>query len=350
MTDDAYLFPQYYPFHCWDNPTPENCGGSAREFLNLLNGPAHIIIRGDDSSRCRVVVTLQHGNEPSGLVALFHLLQKNVRPAVDIHCLIPSVDAAKKAPGFFYRTLPNQRDLNRCYKAPFGDDPQQRLAQGILATIIALQPEAVVDVHNTSGSGPSFGVTTFIDSRHDALVSLFTQRMIVTDLGLGALMEISEAIVPTVTIECGGAQDSESHLMAEEGLQNFFTRANVLSPPAADFALDFFYNPIRLEVTPPAVIAYNNNPVDGADITLLPTLEHYNFGFVPAGTELGFIRGSLGERLTAKNSDGEETLYDNFIVEQGRLKTARTLKLFMVTSNPEIALSDCLFYLVVADC
>ena len=53
-------------------------------------------------------------------------------------------------------------------------------------------PEAVIDLHNTSGSGPSFGVCTHMDRQHDALVSLFTQRLIVSNLGLGALMEISE--------------------------------------------------------------------------------------------------------------------------------------------------------------
>jgi hypothetical protein len=66
--------------------------------------------------------------------------------------------------------------------------PFRRLAEEILEILYMHQPEAVVDLHNKSGSGPSFGVCTFMDRRHDALVSLFTRRMIVSNLRLGALM------------------------------------------------------------------------------------------------------------------------------------------------------------------
>lgn len=356
MTDATptgmYPFPQCWPFHCWhfhNTPATDDCGQTPVEFLSMMTGPAHLYIRGRDSARCRMVVTLLHGNEPSGLIGIHRLLKQGTTPAVDIHCLIPGVLAAREAPGFFYRMRPGERDLNRCFRPPFDDNPQSQLARGILDTIAALQPEAVIDIHNTSGSGPSFGVTTFMDARHDALVSLFTQRMIVTELALGALMEISESMVPTVTIECGGAQDEEAHRKAEDGLREYCTRNDVLSPPAADFALDFFHNPVRLEALPPATIAYQDQPSEQADITLLPTLEHHNFGFIEADTLLGFLRGNLDDLLTARDSLGRQTLRDNFTLEQGVLKTARRLKLFMVTSNPEIALKDCLFYLVPAE-
>lgn len=340
---------KFYPFHYWHSPSADEVGGSATDFLHRLNGPAHVYIPGKDPSRSRVVVTLLHGNEPSGLFAVYRLLQEQTRPAVDLHCFIASVAAAKEPPGFFYRMLPDEADLNRCFKPPYTDSPQSRLARGILDTLEQFQPEAVIDIHNTSGSGPAFGVTTFMDPRHEALVSLFTQRIIVTDLSLGALMEISETRYPTVTVECGGAQDSESKLLAEEGLREFACRNDVLTAPSADFSLEFFYNPVRLELRPGATISYREEASPHHDLTLLPQIEHYNFGFIETGTPLGYIAKELACTLTAINSRGEEMLSEYFAVaEGGRLVPSQRLKLFMVTTNPEIARKDCLLYLVPA--
>lgn len=348
MNSPADKRSRYYPFHYWHSPSADEVGGSATEFLRRLNGPAHIYIPGEDSGRCRAVITLLHGNEPSGFFAVYDLLQKQIRPAVDLHCFIASVAAAKEPPGFFYRMLPGTADLNRCFKPPYTDSPQSRLAKGILDTLEQFQPEAVIDIHNTSGSGPAFGVTTFMDPRHEALVSLFTQRIIVTDLSLGALMEISETRFPTVTVECGGAQDTESNLLAEEGLLEFACRKDVLTPQATDFTLDFFYNPVRLELRKDATVTYREQASPVHDLTLFPEVEHYNFGFIDAGTPLGYLGTDIQRTLSAVNSRGEEKLLEFFAVEEGRLVPSQTLKLFMVTTNPEIARSDCLFYLVPA--
>lgn len=339
---------RFYPFHYWHAPSIDDIGATATEFLQRLEGPTQVYIPGEDSSRCRVVVTLLHGNEPSGFFAVYHLLRNQVRPAVDLHCFVASVAAAREPPGFFYRMLPGEMDLNRCFKPPYTDSPQSRLAKGILDTLEQLQPEAVIDIHNTSGSGPAFGVTTFMDPRHEALVSLFTQRIIVTGLSLGALMEISESRFPTVTVECGGAQDAESHLLAREGLVQFACRSDVLTPQTADFSLDFFYDPLRLELRQNATLTYSEQASPLHDLTLVPQVEHYNFGFVDAGTTLGYMADSIQATLTLESSTGEERLTEFFEVVEGRLVPRQTLKLFMVTTNPEIARSDCLFYLVPA--
>lgn len=338
----------HYAFDYWHAPSAQAVGGSATEFLHKLKGPTHVFIPGRDPSRCRAVVTLQHGNEPSGFIGLYHLIRKQIKPAVDLHCFIASVAAAQRAPGFFYRMLPGEDDLNRCFKSPYGDSAQSRLAKGLLDTLGQFQPEAIIDVHNTSGSGPAFGVTTFMDPRHEALVSLFTHRIIVTDLSLGALMEISEVRFPTVTVECGGAQDLEAHRLAEEGLIEFARRDDVLTPPPADFALEFFYNPMRLELRQGASICYRDSPSPEHDVTLPPQVEHLNFGFVDAGISLGFVGTDMPSVLSARDSHGAEMLERFFIEKEGRLLAREQLKLFMVTTNAEIARTDCLFYFVPA--
>ncbi len=278
-------------FHYWKNPSPEEIGQSTLEFLKRLPGPTHIHVEGQDPTRCRAVTTLLHGNEPSGLHAVFTLLRLQIRPVVDIHYFIPSVDAARQAPCFVYRMLPHQKDLNRCFGKPFGDSKQDKLAADLIAKLERYRPECVIDIHNTSGSGPSFGVTTFMDARHDALVSLFTHRMIVTDLKLGALMEISETLMPTVTIECGGAQDPESDKMASDGLLKYVTYPDVLNQENLDISLEFFHNPLRLELRENRDIAFGDHSLLEIGITLLPDIENHNFGYVEPDTLLGFVAG-----------------------------------------------------------
>ena len=336
-------------FHYWKNPEPEAAGESIVEFLHRLHGPTHIHITGNDPSRCRAVVTLLHGNEPSGLYAVYQTLRQEIRPAIDIHLFIASVDAALQAPGFIYRMLPLHKDLNRCFKPPYGDTEQDLLAQKLIETLQQLNPECVIDIHNTSGSSPSFGVTTFMDARHDALVSLFTHRMIITDLSLGSLMEISETMMPTVTIECGGAQDNESHLLATEGLFKYVSYEDVLSIGHTDMSLEFFHNPLRLELAEGSDIAYGDHSLISDGVTLLPELENYNFGLVDPDVKLGFVSGELADKLTAKDTEQQERLSDYFELRDGELYPSQTLKLFMVTSNPEIARKDCLFYFVTPD-
>lgn len=336
-------------FHHWKNPEHQSIGDTALEFLRLLSGPTHIHITGKDSSRCRAVVTLLHGNEPSGLYAIHEMLRQQLKPAVDIHYFIPSVDAAKQAPGFIYRMLPHHKDLNRCFKPPYSDSEQDLLAQELLRILARLAPECVIDIHNTSGSSPAFGVTTFTDDRHDALVSLFTHRMIVTDIILGSLMEISETMMPTVTIECGGAQDPESNLLATEGLHKYISYGEVLTVGHTDMSLEFFHNPLRLELTEGADIAFGNHCLLDDGVTLIPEIEHFNFGFVTPATRLGFVSTELSNCLSARDAEGTEKLLDYFQLLDGELYPTRRLKLFMVTTNLEIARKDCLFYLVEAD-
>ncbi len=345
-------------FHHWHDPDPHAIGATAVEFLHRLQGPTCIHLTGGDRGRCRVVATLLHGNEPSGLFALFELLRLGLRPAVNLLCFIPSVDAAKRPPGFSHRMLPRHKDLNRC----FGDPPEHfpggtevdRIAREMMELIDQARPECVVDIHNTSGSSPSFGISTVMAPRHAALIALFTQRMIITDLRLDSLMERTRSDMPIVTIECGGAWDRESALLAGEGLRRYFSLEDVFEAGStglagpAEMPLEYFHHPMRLELAEGSAIAYGEHSLVEDGVTLLPSVENHNFGQVCADTPLGFVAGELGDKLRLRNGGGAGAVGDYFRLEQGRLYPRRRLKLFMVTTNPEIARKDCVFYLTEA--
>tara|TARA_R110002110_G_scaffold91264_2_gene237438 strand:- start:56381 stop:57415 length:1035 start_codon:yes stop_codon:yes gene_type:complete len=323
-------------------------GANVQAFLNKLGGPACLLLEGEDSSRTRAFVTLLHGNEPSGAMALQRWLASGQRPAVNVVCIVASVAAALEEPVFTHRMLPRARDLNRCFRPPF-DDAQGALAEEILEILRLHRPEAIVDMHNTSGSGPSFGVCTHMDRHHDALVSLFTQRLIVSYLDLGALMEISEQSCPTVTVEVGGRQDDAAHELAYEGLCRYFTESDVLRPQQTDWGLELLRDPIRLELNEHITLTYADQPCANYDITLKPDIEHHNFGGVTPETLLGWAQGPERHLFTALDVGGQCAVTRLVRITDGELYPAQPLKLFMITNNAAIAESDCLFYAVRND-
>jgi hypothetical protein len=330
----------------WHKPAPEQLGATVLEFLEILAGPVCLVIPGRDASRSRFLVTLLHGNEPSGATALHRwLLSGREAPAVDMYCVVMNVEAALARPPFSFRQLPQCRDLNRCFCEPFHDVPGE-LARSLLTLIHRLRPEALIDIHNTSGMGPSFGVAVNYDRKHDALVSLFTERLVITDLRLGALMELSERDVPTVTIECGGAQDPESHLIAYDGLMRYISAKNLFSVEPSAWPIEVLHNPVRLELDTCLVIAYAEQSLSDVDICLRVDIENFNFGEVNADTPLGWINTRAWQRIRVVNSRGDNLRDEYLRCDQGRLYPATRLKLFMITLNPDIALSDCLFYAV----
>ena len=335
-------------FNFIKNPLATDIGNNVEEFLRSLAGPTCFFLEGEDDTRTRALVTLLHGNEPSGAMALFRWLKSCERPAVNVVCIIASVAAALEPPLFSHRMLPRARDLNRCFRPPF-DDAQGALAEEILEILHMHHPEAVIDMHNTSGSGPSFGVCTYMDRQHDALVSLFTQRLIVSNLGLGALMEISEHSYPTVTVEVGGRLDDDAHELAYEGMVRYFQARTVLAHEETDWGLELLRDPIRLELLDHVTLTYADEPSANYDITLKTDIEHHNFGGVSPDTLLGWASGPERSLFTALDVGGRCAVTRLVRIKDGELYPAQPLKLFMITNNAAIAYSDCLFYAVADD-
>ncbi len=328
------------------NPSPETIAHSPEAFLHDLGGPTCIWLDGKDTSRTRVLVTLLHGNEPSGLYAFHRWLKQGLTPAVNLMVLLPSVKAAMTEPVFSYRVLPGYRDLNRCFRPPFADS-QGELAHEILALLADVAPEAVVDMHNTSGSGPGFAVAACVGSRHEALAAQFTDRLVVTDLRLGALIEVDQYPFPIVTIECGGRLDATAHQFAWDGLYRYFTEYDVFTTAKTDWNLDVLLKPVRLELAPECQFTYADSPLPGCDLVLKPDIERHNFGVVDAQTLLGWVGDKGLAAFVEPGKDGTCVLDALLRVEEGRLYPAQPLKLFMITTNKEIARMDCLCYVVI---
>ena len=318
---------------------------NAEEFLQTLKTPTWIHIKGKDSKRCRVITTLLHGNEPSGFIGLHQCLLENIVPETDIHCLVASVPAALKTPSFSNRMLTGHRDLNRCFLPPF-DDEQGQLAKEILVHINKLSPEAVIDIHNTSGDGPSFGVSTISNASHIALTAFFSHRLVITNIQLGALMEIATEDFHVITVEVGGREEPSSHETAYQGLCHYMSALNIMDSNIVSEVFETLRHPVRLEIKKDKLLSYGVELETGMDVTMVEEIEKYNFGEIPPNKHLGWLGKEGIEALTVKGPNEQELIEHYFKADGNELRTLIPMKLFMATPDPKLAIGDCLFYLV----
>ncbi|MEZ5100141.1 MAG: hypothetical protein R3C15_10165 [Thermoleophilia bacterium] len=104
--------------------------------------------------------------------------------------------------------------------------------------------------------------------------------------------------------------------------------------------------PVRVEAAPGATIAVGDVPVAGVDLTVAEDVDRHNFEQLPAGTPIGWARAGAGLPLRARGSDGVDRSHELFASIDGRLVTRAPLVPIMITTDPAIAASDCLFYAV----
>jgi hypothetical protein len=325
------------------DPDPHIIGSTVQEFLRWLEGPTAIWITGADTSRTRAYSTLLHGNEPSGVIALHRWLRAEETPAVNIVFFIGAVSAALTAPAFSHRMLPGRRDLNRCFEGPDHDD-EGRLAAQLLRLLRSTNCEALVDVHNNTGHNPPYGIATGLQAESLSLVSLFANRCVHSDLNLGTLTEATSAI-PSVAIEAGRSHTPEADAVALAGLERYVHRAHLFHElDTSDMRI--YECPIQVRLTDGTHVVFASEPVDDADLTLLPAVDEYNFDGDDAGTLLGWVRDSAPWPLAARNADGDEVSGDHFEIRDGMLLARQPILPIMMTTDERIARDDCLCYLV----
>ena len=329
-------------FREWLNPAPSDVGQNHVEFLKILGGPTWITLSGEDNSRSRTIVTLLHGNEPSGLKAVHHIIKSGIRPATRLGIFVASVDAAMKPPVFSHRFLPDERDMNRCFNPPFDTD-QKRLARALLDKLENFSPEAIIDAHNTSAHSEPFAVADNEQPASLQLAQIFTRKLVLMDLKLGTLIEQRGSFGPTITIEFGGVMDPGADRIAKETLANFVTRRQLFD--AENLPLSVLRHPHRLEIDEDSVLHYSSSVQDDADITIFNTIDQLNFTRVDADTPIGWTGNRGLDILRIASADGRDMVQDYFIEQDGFIVTKRPIILFMATTDPYIARKDCLLYL-----
>lgn len=318
-------------------------GDCAQEFLASLGGPAWFRVPGHDRSRTRAIVTLLHGNEPSGVRAVREWLRAGAVPAVDAVFHIASVDAALAAPLFSTRALPGRRDANRCFFPPFEGREGRRAAE-LLELLRRASPEALVDLHNNTGESPAYGVGLVADSRHLGLTALFANRYMLSNLHMGTLMEATHPDVPGVVIECGKAGDAVADAVALAGLERYLTLDALTSAPTGH--LEILTDPIRVFVRPAISLVIDDLPRPGVGLTIRSGIDRHNFDLLPAGTVVGWVEPESEWPFEARGADDADASHSLFENVDGVIITRKSFVPIMMTNSAEIAKSDCLFYVM----
>ncbi len=320
---------------------------TALGFLRQLDGLSIFDIKGVDQSRTRVITTLIHGNEPSGFIASHWWLRNDEIPATNIRIIICNPEVAQTKPKFSNRYLVHKEDLNRSFSASAEDISEIAVrARQIKQAVAEVHPEAVIDLHNTSGAGPAFGVILADDEHTLDLVSLFTNKLILTGLTVGSIMEQSFN-GPFATIECGGANEMSSHQVAKDGLHKFVSKEFIFDNHARQVAI--YRNPLRIELVGDAAIGFSHDRLPTTDITLRADAEKFNRQCIPAGEFIGWCENGQQLPLQAIDEQGEDQI-DNLIERKnGSLLAKQTMQFFMVNTDLEIVTNDCLFYATVEE-
>ena len=326
------------------DPAPDSLGTTPLDFLKAAAGPTVIDITGIDNSQTLVISTLIHGNEPSGLFALHKWLLEAHKPATNLRLIISSIKAALLEPNFSHRFLPGEEDLNRCFDK-LGDKPEYKRAALIKDVIAEADPRAVIDLHNTSGSGPAFSVITEVCGDRRILASYFCPRMIMTGLSLGSLMEI-DADFPILTIECGGADDFEAHHTAYRGICDITKKSDCLRTGGRFSPVEVLHHPMRLELVADTSLSYTAERDATVDVNLSSAIEAFNKGPVSKDTPLGWVESGTLDALTVFDEKGNNVVSSILKLDGKQLKIAQNMHIFMATTRPDIAKADCLFYMV----
>lgn len=321
--------------------------GDVAGFLRRLGGPTLIRLAGRDASRTRVVTTLLHANEPSGIRAVLRFLREGHEPATDVVFFVGAVETALAEPFMSHRALPGEADANRVWTPPF-DTPQGEVAEQVLQRIRALRPEFLVDLHNNTGHNPAYGVAFGLGAAELSLVSLFADRVVHTPIELRALVEATHDDFPSVTIECGRAGDAVADEAAWDGLRRFLEldEIDVVLPHRPMHVLGA---PVRVCIEPGLELAFADRFEQDVPLTISKSIDRHNFERLAAGSPIGWVDPDERRQrwpLHAIGGAGEECSRALFEVDGDVLRTRRDFIPIMMTTNRAIAQSDCLFYAV----
>jgi len=323
------------------SPSTADLGDDHIEFLHRLKAPTWITVDGKDRSRTRAIVTLLHGNEPSGLKAVHTILRERLVPATNLIIVVAAVNTALHPPILSHRFLPWEEDFNRCFKEPCNTN-QRQLAAEIESRLTDAAPEAIVDTHNTSAHSEPFAVAVNDHLSTQQISQMFSHKLVVIDQHLGTLIEKTSDVSPVVIVEFGGLMDPSADQLAFESLVSFVTKQHLFNTEPAP--LHILHHPIRLEIDESSEIHYSSSVQDDADLTIVNTIDQLNFQTVKAGTNIGWLGRTGLDGMRAVNAQGDNLFHEFFHDVSGFLTTKQQLTIFMATTDPYIARKDCLLY------
>lgn len=319
------------------NPDCGQTRSSCKEIVQALPGPSVFHIRGR-SSACRVIVTLLHGDEPSGLRAVLEVMRRNTLPITDIKLVIVSVDAAALPPLFSHPFEPGKRDLNRCFREPFLYQ-ENHTAHDLYQLLNSLDAQCVVNLHDTAPDIPNFALTVDTTPAHLALSSYFCDTVLHSPIHIGALTDLP-LTGPVVSVYTPKTFDVKSNKKLIQGLLALWQDETL----AEHTPVRIISQPRRLELRRSAALTYSDKPVFGVNCTLRSDIEVCSLVTLQAGDMLGWVDHNRLDHFRIIGRSCREKVSRFFSANNNCLTVNQPTRLFLPSKNPELAKSDCLFY------
>jgi len=313
--------------------------------LRRLGRTTLLRLPGTGEAPPRAVVTLQHGDEPTGLQALLRVLRRRHRFPFDLHVVIGNVEAALEPPGFAHRFLDHQRDMNRLWTLGHADDRQSAAVLALRDHLTGLAPSSIVDLHNTSGSNPFHSLVTRTDVASLDLATRFTTTVVHWDQRVGALMEAFDGVLPTAAIECGLAGRPGSLSFALDGVRRWLGGPDP-SPEAALLDHDLLAPMRRVLVDPAVRLRFGGRPDDEVDVTVPVDADHRNGTPTPAGWTLATVGPGTPMPFRVLEPDGRDVTDAVLALRGDEVVVIVDTTPLMMTRTVDAARKDCLTYLL----
>jgi hypothetical protein len=312
--------------------------------LRHLGRPTLARIAGTGDGAPRAVVTLQHGDEPTGLQAVLRALRRRPRLPYDLWVAIGNVRAALEPPGYAHRFLSGQRDMNRLWV----DDDGSELGlavQGIRAHLLDQPLASVVDLHNTSGANPFHAIVAEPTVAAVNLATLFTTTVVRWDQRVGAMMEALHPHAPSIAVECGLAGRPGSLAFALDGVRRWLAAPD----PASDRVAidhDLLVTMRRVLVRPDVRFRFGGEVDAEVDLAIDIDADQRNGVPTAAGWVLGRVRPDLTAPLVVLDPGGSDVTDQVVTVRDGQVVVTIDTVPLMMTRTVDAARKDCLTYLL----
>lgn len=308
---------------------------------DLLGGPTLLHLTGRHPEPLFVSV-LAHGNESTGFYAVQSLLRKyrdgDLPRALSV--FIGNVTAASHG----LRRLDGQPDYNRVWPGTLlPDTPEAVMMQQVVDRMRERRAFASIDVHNNTGINPHYACINRVDNRFMQLAAQFSRTVVYFIRPLGVQSMAMAAVCPAVTLECGKPSHEYGTEHAREYLDACLHMSAIPDHPVAAHDIDLFHTVAIVKV--PDAVSFGFGE-DGVDLRLVNDIDHLNFRELPAGTQLGWLRGG-GEGVLDVRDDDDRSVFERyFSTGDGVLRTVRPFMPSMFTLDERVIRQDCLGYLM----
>jgi len=299
--------------------------------LFKLRRPTIVWVRGTDSSKSVLVSCLIHGCKPCGFRAVLREIDENVTYPYDVYFFIGNVESARIAPYFTHRLVPKEQNFNRVWFADPPSTADEKTAAEIFDFFKTRNLKAVLDLPSfTAKDTRPHAIIEGVHADTIALVKKLAERVFFTDGTIGAMIEKTASLCPSIVVECGTNRSAEADEFAWNALQKFLAEMGWKEGTNEDVCKEFFSNIVNVKVKKNASVAWADEKTD-SQITFRSDVPKLNHRELPAGEFLGWT-DSLDVFAVSKGA-----VEDVFELRSGELFTRKAIVPNLMAANERIA-------------